>query len=43
MTATLPQLDSSWWDHAELRPVLAARDVAGGRSETASETDGVYF
>ena len=29
MTAPQPQLDSSWWDHAELRPVLASRDVAG--------------
>ncbi|MEV6888745.1 helix-turn-helix transcriptional regulator [Kribbella sp. NPDC051137] len=29
MTASQPQLDSSWWDQAELRPVLASRDVAG--------------
>jgi hypothetical protein len=29
MTAPQPQLDSSWWDQAELRPVLASRDVAG--------------
>lgn len=29
MTAPQPQLDSSWWDRPELRPVLATRDVAG--------------
>ncbi len=29
MTASLPPLDSGWWDRPELRPVLASRDVAG--------------
>ena len=29
MTAPQPLLDSSWWDRPELRPVLAARNVAG--------------